>query len=374
MIKIDEIRTASELAGVTDEWLALLERYSPGNVFLSPQFVACWWRHFGAGSELRVYVAREGGELVGVAPMAIGRESYSGLPARMLKFLSNKHTSRADFVVPQRHEQVMAAFARHWLDNRHEWDVLRLVDVPGTSPALQALAGQMKEAGCSAFPIESSRQLCTLPLQGTFEQYRAQQPKKFRENLCYYHNLLKRAPDARTEKHVDAAAVRPAMARLFELASRSWKASDAIAALDPAEQAFYTDLAEMLAPDGGFDCRFLMLGERTVGGLFSLVFGRVFYPMLIYYDPEQSKLAPGRQLIQAVVQECWAGGRIGMIDFNGDSLFVRSWATCTHDYMLFSACHGRLYSRALAGLKRIKRLFRSGGAAETSGVAEGAKA
>jgi len=79
-----ELRLLESLEHGTAEWSALAERC--GNVFGTPEFLACWWRSFGDGRPLRTYAAHDGdGRLVGLLPLYEWRRR----PLRVLRFVGH---------------------------------------------------------------------------------------------------------------------------------------------------------------------------------------------------------------------------------------------------------------------------------------------
>ena len=357
MLSVDRLETIEALRSLEHEWTALLRRYAGQSLFLTNEFVTTWWEHFGEGKQLRVLVVRDGSEVVGIAPLMISRQSYCGLPVRMLGFLANRHTSRSDFIIPERGPEVMAALAAEMRRSAKDWDVLRLVHVPRESATLSLLAESLDAEGLKLFPVEPSRQLCRLAIQGTWEQHVRKQSKAFRDNIRNYRNRFKKTQGAAITRHGRPEEVAPCMARFFALENVSWKSNDDEVAFDDNDRRFYTVLAERMALQGGCDIRFVMVGDRDVGGFLSLVWGDVHYFLLNYFDASERHLCPERQLLAEVLEDRWSRPDLKWVDFNGDTAFIRSWAPEHQQFDVLSACHGRLYSSAISGLKRLKRLL-----------------
>src|SRR5262245_30472616 len=62
----------AEVEALRAEWLDLMRRSDADEPMLSPTWLLTWWQVYGAGTgrELRVGAFREGGRLVGLAPLA----------------------------------------------------------------------------------------------------------------------------------------------------------------------------------------------------------------------------------------------------------------------------------------------------------------
>src|ERR1044071_4898076 len=73
MITVQTIQDIAELRRLGPAWNALLARSGSDCIFLTWEWISTWWEIFGASHRLLVLVAREGGELRGIAPLMIGR-------------------------------------------------------------------------------------------------------------------------------------------------------------------------------------------------------------------------------------------------------------------------------------------------------------
>ena len=68
-IHVELHRDPTIFSELTADWTTLLHNSPVNTIFLTPQWQGLWWKHFQAGRELRVLLARDTqGELVGIAP------------------------------------------------------------------------------------------------------------------------------------------------------------------------------------------------------------------------------------------------------------------------------------------------------------------
>jgi CelD/BcsL family acetyltransferase involved in cellulose biosynthesis len=80
-LTVDVIREAQRLHALVPEWRQLASQAARDELSLSPVWLLPWWRVFGAvaGRELRVVTLREGGRLVGLAPLCTWRAPLAPL-------------------------------------------------------------------------------------------------------------------------------------------------------------------------------------------------------------------------------------------------------------------------------------------------------
>jgi hypothetical protein len=71
MLTVDRIEQDERFAGMAAEWDALLRTSAARCIFLTWEWLHTWRRHLGQDRQLSVIAVREGGELVGVAPLVL---------------------------------------------------------------------------------------------------------------------------------------------------------------------------------------------------------------------------------------------------------------------------------------------------------------
>src|SRR3954453_489606 len=101
--EVEELDRPEQFEALRPEWDALLAR-ADGSLFQSWEWQWCWWRHFGQG-RLCLLTARRGGELLGIAPLMLGR--YFGLPLRRLQFIGTLGTDYLDMIVARGEEPAL---------------------------------------------------------------------------------------------------------------------------------------------------------------------------------------------------------------------------------------------------------------------------
>src|SRR6478752_1924127 len=85
-IAVQFLTTTEEFARLAPEWNRLLGKAHAASVFNSWLFQYQWWQVYGAGQPLRVLVALERGETVGILALYIQKSVILGVPVRVLRF------------------------------------------------------------------------------------------------------------------------------------------------------------------------------------------------------------------------------------------------------------------------------------------------
>lgn len=280
-----ELRQES-LDSLADEWEALFAVDPTATPFSSPQWALAWWSHWAEGAEPWTIAVREGGELVGLAPLLRRRQG----PFQVLGELGRGPGDYWDVLAaPGRREGVLAAVAAEVARRRHEWDAL-LIDSPHSSDFSNALA----DAGLRIVGREPLISV-EMPLPESFEDYLAGMPRRRRANLRKH---LKRLDQGEFSiSTVEGGDLPEAIECWHEMRARWW--AERGLELDPMHTTgrfrdFIADAVATLVPARLAEVwRFEANGE-TVGVCVNLVDPRTFYVFLAAFDPAVARLGPGK--------------------------------------------------------------------------------
>ncbi|HEX6740065.1 MAG TPA: GNAT family N-acetyltransferase, partial [Vicinamibacteria bacterium] len=248
-IGVEVVDDVERFAQMRSEWDALLERCPGAHVFLSWEWLYSWWTHLRGGRRLHLAAVRRGGELVGLAPLALKPGVLGWLLPRMemlgtgvvgsdyLDFLA-----RAD-AVPEVH----AALAAHLAGLR---TVLDLRQLPAQGSHGQAVAALLQPRGWRW----SSRHADVCPfvkLDGhTWDSYLATLPYAHRANVRKRLRKLEQRGGAFEIVSTEEGR-RAALAALFHLHQERWRERGGSQAFDsPEVYAFHQDVTRRLLERG----------------------------------------------------------------------------------------------------------------------------
>jgi len=355
MLTVRRIDSLADLTALGPAWSDLFRRCPGRNLFLTHDWARTWWEFFGKGSELWILVVCDGSEPVGIAPMMLRRESHLAVPVRVLGLITNRHVSRTDFIIPERREEVFRALVEFWQEMSSSWDMLRFPGVPGESGTTRLLVESIAGSRLRACPVEAHKELCFLPVSGTWEEYLAGRSRNFRRNHVRLGNRLNELPRVAFELDETPASVDESMTRLFSLQGAGADGESRRTGLDENERQFHRTLAARFAAHGGFQNRFIVADGTTIAGLHSLVCDGVLYALLTSYSARHAKASPGRNILGHTLAESWRDPRIRRIDLNGSSAFLRTWTDQSVKLENLTVGNDRPYSKLVERLRRTKK-------------------
>ncbi len=138
------ISTSDAFAGLKDRYGDLVERSPDCSVFQTFSWQATWWRFFGAGRDLRIILAEEGGVLLGLLPVYI--EKTDLLPAiglRKLRLIGYGGDTAPDDIGPllaaDDRDRVVTTLIEGLMSIQDEWDIAVFDDLHPDCPLMAAL-------------------------------------------------------------------------------------------------------------------------------------------------------------------------------------------------------------------------------------------
>jgi len=324
--------------------------------------------------DFRLLVGRHGGAVVAALPLVAERRRrrIAGVPARLLRSLTDYHSYRFDlWLDPGPAGDAAARALIAYLGHRGDWDAVELWSVPACDAAAARLVAAAREA---RMPVGDWQVMISpyLPLPSSAAELDRQLSSKFRGNLRRCARKLEaivgplaleridgRASAAAvgSATYADAAAVDSAtldsaLDEGFALEAAGWKGDLGTAiACDPRLRARYRALAHAFAARGRLACYFLKAGPRRVAFHFALIDDDTYYLLKPGFDPALASYGLGHLLVDAVARDLITLG-IRELDFLGEDMpWKRKWTDHTRAHRLGCVFAPTLRGRALAAWK-----------------------
>ena len=299
------------------EWDDAVDRAQIGHPFLCHDWIRTWWECFGEGAELHVIVVRAGGQIVAIAPLLFERTRMYGMPVRRLRLMQNDHSPRADFIVADYASQAYHAIWTALFDERHNWDVMLLSQLPPQTVTVQFVKGLASADGC-ATGIWRGGSSPYLPIAGTEGDYFAGLSAKFRQNLRNRMTRLTRVGKPALEI-VSDTSLSEAVGDAIRLEESGWKRDAGTAiSTDLKIRQFYMRLAARMADRGWLRLMFLNVSGRRIATSYSIEHDRRLFLCKTGYDPEYNTCSPFKLLMHFIVRYAYAEGATE-IDLLGDT-------------------------------------------------------
>lgn len=313
-----QLQIISEAAGfhaLAEPWRELSAAATVASLFSSYDFVSMAWRHFhGPKQRLMILVLRRNEQIEAIVPMMVSRDSYRGMPVRVVKFIASWEGDRPNMVCrgesSQAWNQVLDFFQCEFKD----WDVLQLIE--------QDVSAQLH-----LHPLFHHRSITSqfLPdgidywadLRSTWEEFLAGRKSSVRQNYRNRARKLSGLPGGYQVERINSAEAMPsAFERFINLEGRSWRqgASHTGVNKNPDHCKFNRDLILRLAELGLADIYFLRHAEADIAAAIMYRHRDIVYERHLAYDQAFAKFSPGI-VLKAEILSSLSGGAYRECDY-----------------------------------------------------------
>ncbi len=342
----------ADLERLRSEWTALQASSATDSVFMTWEWVATWWQHFGSQGELWLLQARDDdGRLIGLGPlMRRERRPVAGMRWQQLELIGSAAAGdHLDLIVEKGQEhRAIPAFLSALEQQRARWDVLSLTYLPEGSPNLALLrhSGLLwEEPQVSVCPYT--------PLPRDWETFFRSLSRSKREQQRRYRRRLDEAFPGGWEWRLAAtpAEADEALTEMIRLHNAKWERRDAPGGFDdPVTVAFHRAVARRFLEQGWLRLFSLLVNGRFMGAIYNFQHrGRVSFFSSGFAD-EVADFRPGHILHEIALRHAIESGAHEYDFLRGEEEYKYRWgAQDRRDYSLSWAVsrRARLRQRAI---------------------------
>ncbi|MFH0768048.1 MAG: GNAT family N-acetyltransferase, partial [Chloroflexota bacterium] len=264
--------------------------------FVLPTWLKVWWQEFSTSAELYLGAVREGGQIIGIAPLKLsdGKASFVG---------SDNVCDYLDFViVPERESDFFGVL----LDDLRDKHINQL-DLGLLRPDSKVLTHLVGIAQNRAYEVLRTQEDVSveMDLPNTWEEYLAMLDGKQRHEVR--RKLRKLAQAGKADYHTikDSAAASKAMDTFLKMFSESRR--DKATFLTTQMESFFRSLADAMAKIGLLRLGVLELDSIPVAMILYFDYNNCVYLYNSGYVPQYDSLSAGLLCkvlsIQASIQE-----------------------------------------------------------------------
>jgi CelD/BcsL family acetyltransferase involved in cellulose biosynthesis len=253
-----------------------------GDIYVSFDWCLIWWRHYGRGRALHLFVYRQSGRLVGLAPMFVERVRLGPVSLKIGKRVGADHalTIFSLPISPHYSEQVYSHVVTS-LINAEKCDAVWIGLCPGDDPTMPGLekAASAKASFVSLIPIPPSAPQTLFDLPATFGAYVKKLDSRQRQNYRRRLKLLGNAYRIDSEVIADPSRAEGSFADFVSAHERQWMAEGKLGHFGdwPLAAEFNSELVRSLSKSGRYRMLYLRADGATISYQYGFVFGDRFY-------------------------------------------------------------------------------------------------
>lgn len=313
MIEIAQITDIEGITRLRSEWEGLWQRDPNAGPFQSPAWLLAWWRFFGT-PEPRVLTARAGGGLVAILPLYLLRAPDCRKLLPIGVGLSDYIDAVVDPDLPEAAELLAAAITEMpgwdecWLPDLAPEGALARAALPVGPPATEAAAEPCPILALPRAPAGLGEAV----------------PRKTLRDLRQAR--ARAAAGGVAIQTIGEERVDGAMDDLFRLHGRRWRdRGEAGVCGDPVIQDFHRAAARALLAAGMLRLYRLWVHDAVLAVYYGFAAKRTAYAYLGGFDPSQSRLSPGMQIIAHAIEQACAEGAARFDFLRGGEGYKYAW-------------------------------------------------
>lgn len=360
-LSVEEISDEAAFAGLEKEWNAFLVRSSMNAPFLRHEWFRIWWKAFGNGRKMAVFIVRtESGRWAAAAPLVEETGVRAGIPCRILTSMSNDHSCRFDFLLSNDPKDApadaVAAIADAIARRVPKVDLLELQDILSESPAVAALQQAAARDGRKT-GMRPTLQTPYIPVEGKWTAYFDSVSGHLKRNLRRRRRQLEEQGKVSIEQWSgetlsEGDRLIDRLREGFEIEAMAWKGSAGTAIRENEIWAeFYRELARTTAERGWLRLYFLRLDDRPIAFYYTVLYDRKLYYLKLGYDPAYARYSPGILLHQEILESLFQE-KVTELDFLGPMMeWKREWAKGERAHVWFYLFQKGLRPRLIRSIK-----------------------
>jgi CelD/BcsL family acetyltransferase involved in cellulose biosynthesis len=347
MTQIHEINTIEEFRNLKEEWNELLARSSSDTIFLRHEWLFTWWEVFGKDKNLFILVVRENEKIVGIAPLMIVKTKLNLFPVRAVKFIGEKESDRADFIIESDSKYAIEAIVSYLINNSYRWDIVWLKEILEDSAMVNRLQAYLSKNGlklwqgiCSICPYIS--------LDNNWNEFWKSLKPSLKRNLRNRNRRLSEKGEVKFERYNNGSNVNDLLSQAIYIERKSWKGSDNIGIFHSEDhKVFHKRFADISRKQDWFDLSFLSIDSNKISFHYGFKYKNKFLSYNTSYDPLYSKESPGVILMHFMLQDFFREGIAELDLLNGEQSYKLDWTSNIRQHIQFMIFKKSFYSHIL---------------------------
>ena len=306
------IQCASEFSNgpLCTAWNRLLSEAGHANAQLTYEWSSSCWEVFGGRKRLSLITAVDGAKVVGIAPLVVTKViDKAGLRLRKLTFVGDGLTDYHDLLIADdKREAIVRAILKFVVNGRKDWDVVHLRNIRADSPNLPILRDTLRETSLNVLERVNIRSPY-IAMDRSWADYCNSLGKNIRSDIRRRLNRLAKAGKAEFVRLHDVDDVMDTLDVIKSIHVKCRAARGESSWYRDEDRARFVSLILKRFGDRKWlDMVFLKLNGRVIAYYLGFVYDHIVYFWNTGFDPEFSRLSPGKLLLHYWIKDSFAQG------------------------------------------------------------------
>lgn len=296
------IEDIEEFQDISEEWDRSLIESAVYNPFLLSDFITTWWKHFGTGLQLRVFVIYDDNKIIGGLPLYSKCGGMKEGFAKILRYIGDGTANYTEPFYLEKREGFLSLL-RDALLERSDWDVLCLSDVRSEAKRfLEVPESFSKEL---LFYITTDHFNWAIDLSSGIDDYYAKFSKKLKRDLRSKRRYIsENYGELNLEQVKGEERIEECFRFYADFSKSSFSARNRKSAFNNDRYSnFFNEFLITMDKKDRLDAHILSAGGKVLAISFGYRFGKGFNWVLTGFNHEYKYARPGYILIEELIKE-----------------------------------------------------------------------
>lgn len=327
MLRVSELTSFNEFLDLERVWDQVLEKSKDNDVFSTWEWLWCWWKYFGKGRDLRILIAKENGNVVGIAPLMLSKYRFLHLgKIRKIEFIGTPHSDYNNFILLKREKECLKLFQDYFMEF-HDWDMVELRDIREGSLSLNILQ-EVCNRQASKFRLRAAETCPYIDLSASLDVLLSRLGRNMRKNLRKRRRKLRRKYKVEVKTQRDFSSVEMAMKTFFNLHRKRWGSKGKPGAFaSQSFRDFHLEVARLFDERKWLALCFLTADDDPIAAIYSFDYNQKKYGYLTGFAPEYAAYGVGNLLKMHAIEDSIKKGYSEYDLTRGSEQYKMEWAT-----------------------------------------------
>ncbi len=123
-----------DLGSIKNSWNHLMSKSYFNSLFVSYDWIDCWWQAFSRDDDrLVVVIAEKEGGVIAIAPLMIRKTSEYGFKTNVLRFIGVPNSDRSDVIIQKGEDDIIPHLFSFIKTKVEGWEQFHLNEIPEES-------------------------------------------------------------------------------------------------------------------------------------------------------------------------------------------------------------------------------------------------
>jgi CelD/BcsL family acetyltransferase involved in cellulose biosynthesis len=277
-------------------------------VQLTHEWLSSWWEVFGGNKRLFLITVTDGGKVRGIAPLTITKViAKAGFELRKLTFVGDGLTDYHDLLIAnERRKEVLQILLKFIVDGKENWDVIHFRNVRGDSPNLPILRDTLGDTSLTF--VERINIRCPyISIDCDWMNYYSALGKNIRSDIRRRLNHLAKIGKAEFVRLHEVDDVMDTLGIIKSIHVKCRRAKGEISWYTNEKRfRFVSLILKRFGDRKWLDIVFLKINDKVIAYYLGFVYDNIVYFWNTGFDPEFSKVSPGKLLLHYWIKDSFA--------------------------------------------------------------------